>query len=451
MEQQPRLPLWFLVANWALIVAAFVVGLLLGGGNGVDLPDPQGKALQVVFDEILQSHVEPQDSHALLDRAIAGMVDGLDEYSEYVPPADVARYDERNSGRYEGVGLVMVQHGEDVVVHFPFTGSPAERAGVLPGDRLIAVDDTRLDSLPTATRRDQASGLVRGPADTDVRFLVARDGKELTLTLRRSAVQQHPVKWVHLVDPALGLGYLYLSDFHRGACDEVIAAIESLRSKGPLRGLVIDLRFNGGGNLDECVAMARAFQPTGTIVSLRRRNQVLESTEAKADQCRYPDLPLVVLINDRSASASEVFAGCLQDHARAAIVGVRTFGKGYVNTVYSWKTLPIRLKLTTAHYFTPNGRNIERPRPTEAHGSPPPDLGGIAPDVEATVSAQKAKEMIVSLFAAHEVPPAHLAAFTAVAAKYGVPVSGPPRAADDPQLEKALATLRERIEKAPGK
>jgi carboxyl-terminal processing protease len=451
MEQQTRLPLWFLVANWALIVAAFVVGLLLGGRGELELPDPQGKALQVVFDEILQSHVEPQDGHALLDRAIGAMVDGLDDYSEYVAPDKVARYDERNSGRYEGVGLLMVQHGEDVVVYFPFAGSPAERAGVLPGDRLIAVDGTRLDAMPMDTRNRQAADLVRGAADTDVRFTIARGDSELELTMRRGGVRQSPVKWVHMADPALGLGYLYISDFHRGVADDVGAAIEALKKQGTLRGLVIDLRFNGGGNLDECVAMARAFQPTGTIVSTRRRNQVLETTEAKADQCRYPDLPLVVLVNDASASASEVFAGCLQDHGRAAIVGVRTFGKGYVNTVYTWKKLPIRLKLTTAHYFTPNGRNIERPHQPGGHGSPASDEGGITPDVDATVTEQQARAMIVSLFATHEVPPAHLAAFTAVAAKYGVQVPGPPRAADDPQFQKALAALRERIEKGPGK
>jgi len=457
MEQQPRLPLWFLGANCALIAGAFVVGVLLGRPANGNLPKPQSLALQVVFDEVLQSHVEPQNGAVLLDRAIGAMVGSLDEYSEYVPPNEVAKYDERNSGRYEGVGMLMVQHGEDIVVHWPFPGGPAAAAGLLPGDLLIAIDGHRVDTLPRATRNEETSKLVRGPADSDVRLTIARDGGELERTVRRGAVLQRPVKWVHIADPDLGLGYLYVKDFHRGVAEEVAAAIATLQSQGPLRGLVIDLRCNGGGSLDECVTMARSFQPTGTIVSTRRRDQVVEAFEAKPEQCTWQDLPLVVLVNGSSASASEVFAGCLQDHGRAAIVGVRTFGKGFVNTVYTWKNLPIRLKLTTAHYFTPNGRNIERPH-GEGHadaaqnGSPPPaDVGGIMPDVEVPVTEAERRSLYTSLANAHEVPLAHAAAFAAVATKYGIQVPAPPRAADDPQLDKALATLRERIGKAGGK
>ncbi|MBM4060268.1 MAG: S41 family peptidase [Planctomycetes bacterium] len=456
MGREPRLPLWFLVANWALIVAAFAIGALVGGRHRIDLPPPQGQALELVYGEILKSHVEAQDGRALLDRAIAAMAK-VDEYSMYVPPADLARYEEASTGHYEGVGMVQMLHGEDVVVHFPFAGGPAESAGVRPGDRIVAVDGTPTASLPLEQRSQRLLELVRGPAGTDVKLRIARDDGEVELVVRRGGVQRAAVKWVHFADREQGLGYLHVADFHRGVADGVLAAIERLQQQAPLRGLVIDLRFDGGGNLDECLHLARLFQPSGTIVSTRRRDEVLETHAADPRLCRFPDLPLTVLVNEHTASASEVFAGCLQDHGRAAIVGVRTFGKGVVNTVYSWRDLPFKLKLTTAHYFTPDGRNIERrslaKSPNAGNGTGGPggpgeaDPGGIRPDVVAPLP----KEQLAALARRlddHEPPPAHRAAFAAVAAQYGVPVPAPPDAQEDPQLAAAVAALRARITRA---
>src|SRR5690606_2905853 len=137
-------PLWFLVVNWALILTAFIFGTYLGGRRGATLPDPQRSALEIVFHEVLQSHIEPPDQHELLERAIAGMVNNLDEYSHYYPPHDVPSYDDRSSGHYEGIRAKMVSHADAVVVHCPFPGGPAETAGLLPGDILLAVDGTPL-------------------------------------------------------------------------------------------------------------------------------------------------------------------------------------------------------------------------------------------------------------------------------------------------------------------
>lgn len=449
MEQQPRLPLWFLAANLTLVVVAFWLGVALGKRRYVELPQPQAAALELVYDEIVKNHVEAQDGQVLLDRAITAMAGKLDEYSEYVPPREVAKYDERSTGRYEGVGMRQVLHGEEMVVYYPFPGGPAERAGVRPGDRLLAVDDQELALLPKETREARTVELVRGAADTDVRLRLQRDDDEVTLTIRRGPVQQPSVKWAHFADPEQGLGYLYVADFHRGVAAEVFAAIANLRTQGPLRGLVIDLRFDGGGSLDECVELARAFQPTGTIVSLRRRNQVVETHAAEAAKCLYRDLPLVVLVNGQSASASEVFAGCLQDHHRAALVGARTYGKGVVNTVYSWPQF--RLKLTTAHYFTPNGRNIEghslAPGKHPANGAAPttpPPVGGIEPDVAVATTDEQLRALARTL-GTFEPPATQLPAFSAVAEKLGIPVPRPPQAQDDEQLRQGLATLRERV------
>lgn len=451
MEQQPRLPLWFFGVNCAVVLAAFALGHLLAGWSRPALPSPQGQAFDLVYQEILKSHVEPQDGATLLDRAIAAMA-RVDEYSQYIPPRDVARYEENSTGQYQGIGIVQQLHGEDLVVHFPFPGSPAERAGLLPGDRLVAVDGVLVASFPTSQRNAKVRELVRGPADSEVRLRIQRDGAEREVVVRRGDVQRPAVKWAHLLSLDGRLGYLYLSDFHRGAADEVLAAIGRLQTAAPLRGLVLDLRHNLGGSLDECVRLARAFQPRGTIVSTRRRDQVLTTLEAEPSQCTLPDLPLVLLVNHESASASEVLAGCLQDHGRAALVGTRTFGKGFVNTVYTWGSLPFRLKLTTAHYYTPNGRNIDgaqrrRNGGSAANGEGVPAVGGIAPDFE--VAASEAEQVAIATTLAEIEPPAqHLAALAKAAAVHGFAVPLPPQATTDPQLAKALEVLAARADAA---
>ncbi len=458
MSQQPRLPLWFLVANWLLLVIAFAAGTMLGSRHQLpDLPQPQATALELIHAEILKSHVDVQDGNELLDQAMSAMVRNLDEYSRYVPPSKVAAYVEDSTGRYEGVGMRMSQQGEDLVVLYPFVGSPAEKGGLRPGDRIVAIDGKPVADLPIENRSAAATELVRGPADSDVRLRVARTEGTAELTVHRGPVQHPVVKWAHLADREERLGYVYLADFHPGVAAELASTIQNLGKDGALRGLIVDLRFNGGGSLDECIDIANLFLPSGVIVSTRRRDQLVEEFKADASKCKFPELPLVLLVNEHSASASEVLAGAVQDHQRAAIVGVRTYGKGYVNTVYTWKNMPFRLKLTTAHYYTPKGRNIDRPHPrhgvSNGAGSPAvgptvenPDTGGIAPDVVAAIDpslSPATHERLATL----EPPALYLEAFRAVAATYGIPVPEPPTAAQDSQLATALQTLRERVGK----
>ncbi|MFM1873399.1 MAG: hypothetical protein RL398_2821 [Planctomycetota bacterium] len=446
MTQQPRLPLWFLVVNWGLLVVAFASGAMLGSRNSVpDLPEPHATAISRIHAEILRSHVDPPSGKELLNRAIAGMVDGLDEYSKYVSPEELAAYVEHSTGRYEGVGMVISQQGEELVLLFPFAGSAAERAGVQPGDRLLAIDGKLVAELPVEGRSAAATDLVRGAAGTSVVLRIARGDERINLSIGRAPVQRQVVKWAHLADQEKRLGYVYLSDFHPGATAELAAAIERLGGTS-LRGLILDLRFNGGGSLDECADIARLFVREGVIVSLRRRDETLEEYRADPTKLRFADLPLVVLVNGHSASASEVLAGALQDHRRAAVVGARTFGKGFVNTVYSWPDLPLKLKLTTAHYYTPNGRNIDRPH--GRNGTPQPteesDKGGIFPDVAAETTAEQFSAYYRQL-SRHETPPAYLEAFREVASKYGLEVPAPPTAQGDLQFAAALRALDDRI------
>jgi carboxyl-terminal processing protease len=440
MEQQSRLPLWFLVANWALIAGAFFLGVQLGQRSEpvarlvAALPQAQIEALAIVHREILQSHVDPQNAEALLENAIARMVADLDEYSRYVPPADVPRYEELNTGHYEGIGANFDTNDGRVVLHFPFAGGPADEAGLLPGDELLAVDGVR---LAAAQPRVAVADLVRGPAGTSVRLQLRRGEATLDVDVERRDVQRPCVKWAHRVPGVDGFGYVQLTDFHPGAAAQLLAAIDALAAAAPLRGLVLDLRWNGGGSLEECISIARASVPSGLIVSQTRRDrEIVERIEARPDECRFPTLPLAVLVNDDSASASEVLAGALQDHERAVIVGKRTHGKASVNTVYTWKGMPFRLKLTTGRYQTPDGRDIRRPK-----GAAPGTTGGIAPDVEADLT--KPQELRALALQRELEPPArHREAFAALAPKLGVRVPTPPAAADDPQLDAALTALR---------
>lgn len=442
MQQQPRLPLWFLVVNWALILSAFVLGSYLAGQRNDVLPEPQRFALERVYEQILESHIEPPAADELLERAISGMADGLDRYSKYIPPAKLATYDENSTGNYQGIGAKMVTHGDDVVIHYPFPESPAEKAGIRPGDQVVAVDDTELADAET---RNNVVSLVRGPADTEVRLGILRDGERLEITVPRGTVQRPCVKWTHYVDRDHGLGYLYLTDFHPTSTAQVLAAVEELQAEGDLRGLILDLRFDGGGSLDQCLDIGRTFLPTGILATQKRRNQEDIVYRTEPEKCRWPDLPLVVLVNETSASASEVLSGALQDHERAVIVGKRTFGKGYVNTVYRWGERDFKLKLTTGSYRTPNGRNIERNQTTQVT-SADKDEGGIVPNVEVDASKDELRYIYDVLQNAIEPPKQFRDAYAAVAEKYDFEVEQPPRTDKDPQLKAAVAELQKLVD-----
>ena len=442
MQQQPRLPLWFMVVNWALILSAFVFGSYLGGRRAGTLPDPQATALKIVYQEVLKSHIEPPDEHELLERAISGMVDGLDEYSRYIPPVEVPEYDERSSGNYEGIGAKMVTHDDAIVVHYPFPGGPAEKAGIKPGDRILAVDGTEMVDQEL---RSKAVELIRGPANSLVTLLIDRNGEELEIKVPCSSVQRPCIKWPHYFDKDNGLAYLYLTDFHPTSAEQTFKAMAAFEAQADLRGLILDLRYNGGGSLDQCLGIARAFLSEGIIATQKHRNGPDEVYDTVPAECRWPDLPLVLIVNENSASASEVLSGALQDHRRALIVGMRTHGKGYVNTVYSWKNHDFKLKLTTGSYRTPNGRNIERNQTTKIT-SADKDEGGIRPDVKVDATLEEQQMMIKVLRSSIEPPKQFREEYAAVAKRYNFEVEHPPIPSEDPQFAAAIEALRKRIE-----
>ena len=449
---QARLPLWFLVFSWALVFVAFTLGVALGRRS--PLPDPQATALQLVYQEIERSYVDRVDGKELLDRAIASMA-RLDDYSRYVPTNEVAQFVEETTGSYEGIGVVLHFADDGLYVRTPIEGGPGDRAGLEPGDRIVAIDGERIDGMSKAQLAQLPDARLRGPSPSSVRLTVARaGGGERDVTVQRGSVQKRSVKWTQWLDREQGLAYAHIADFHVGASKALQEDLRALvRDAGrEIQGLVLDVRFDLGGNLDEAVAVARMFVREGNLVSMRRRDtEVLERLDADAKSCTHATLPLVLLVNESSASASEVVAGALQDHARAAIVGEATYGKGVVNTIYEWQDLPFRLKLTTARYFTPNGRNLDRGRhrngtnTTNGNGNAKHE-GGIQPDRPVALAGE-AEEAVQSALADFPVAERHREAMRAFATPRGLRMPGIVPPADDPQLALALATLRERVGK----
>ncbi len=320
--------------------------------------------LSQVMAHIENSYVDPVDEDRLIDGAIRGMVATLDPHSAYLNAEEYALLESDTTGQFGGVGVEIDARGDFLTVIAPIEGSPADRAGVRAGDEILSIDgrDARGLDVDDAVRR------MRGAPGTHVRVTVQRRGtpEPIHLDLAREVVHVASVEAHPMED---GFGYINLKSFQERSSDEMDAALDRLTraAGGHLRGLVLDLRNDPGGLLDESVLIADDFLTDGVIVSTRGRDGDTQDEARAHGSGTRPDFPMVVLVNEYTASAAEILAGALQDHHRALLVGTRTFGKGSVQTVID---LPDggALKLTIARYFTPSGRSIQ--------------AQGIAPDVQ---------------------------------------------------------------------
>lgn len=327
---------------------------------------PEFARLMAVYQRIKASYVEPVSDDVLIKGAIDGMLAALDPHSAYLDGADLQRLETMIDGNYSGLGLSVVMDDGAVKVISPFKGSPADRAGIKAGDFITHLDG----KLIYGGELDDAVAQMRGKAGTAIRLTIFRSGRDepFDVSVTRGVIDLEPVTSELL---AGNVGHISVNEFSRDVGSDVFTAFEGLRAKsgGKLAGLVLDLRRNPGGSLDEAVALSDLFLSEGRIVSQRGRAQG-ESLVYDAESVFRGDmakgLPIVVLIDEGSASASEIVAGALQDHRRAVIMGEKTFGKGSVQTL-----LPLNgnaaLKLTTARYYTPSGHSVQE--------------GGITPDI----------------------------------------------------------------------
>lgn len=345
------------------LVIGVIVGVFLSVSVGVfaDRHDGANATLPVedlrrftdVYMRIKRSYVSEVEDHELLDNAIKGMLSGLDPHSAYLDAREFRDLQVGTSGEFGGLGIEVGMEDGFIKVISPIDDTPASRAGIRAGDLIVRLDGTPVKGMTLS----DAVNKMRGKRNTDITLTIMRDGadgpKQITIT--RDVIRVQSVRSEEL-EP--GFGYVRITNFQARTARDVVRAVEELKAKGPLQGLVLDLRNNPGGVLNGAVGVSDAFLESGLIVYTEGR--------LKESQFRYTaspgdvsgGVPIVVLVNEGSASASEIVAGALQDHRRAVIMGSETFGKGSVQTI-----LPLAqdtaIKLTTARYFTPDGRSIQ--------------------------------------------------------------------------------------------
>lgn len=317
---------------------------------------------------ISRAYVDAVDSDALRDRAISGMLEALnDPYSVFVPASDAANFAKSLTGEYVGIGAQVTQLQGWLTIVTPLEDSPALRAGMLPDDRVVEIEGKSTFGLTI----DQCIELLMGRPGTNVNLVVERKEERVPMVITRDHIKSRmvkgfhrdpadPEKWQFLIDPDRRIAYVRLVQFTPGCAKEVRdALVASGATRNELRGLILDLRYNGGGLLGEAIQIADFFLDSGVVVSTRGRTVPEQVTRATRDGTLEP-FPIAVLLNGHSASASEVLAGALIDNDRAIVVGTRSFGKGSVQSVHS---LPhaqgAQLKITEQRYYLPSGRSIQ--------------------------------------------------------------------------------------------
>ena len=352
-------------ANRFLAILAVIVGSAWVGGQYGDILGRLGRvagraqtanqtsrfkrALEVVEQRLAE---RPDTEDAVYKGAIPGMLSRLDPHSQFYNPEQLARLREEQQGSYAGVGMQILTFRERTIVDFPFPGTPAFRAGVKPGDVIATIDGASTEGFSV----EDVARDVRGERGTTVRLGLERGERRLSVDLLRDNIPRPTVPLAFELQP--NIGYLKIGSFGETTADELDAALADLEATG-LRGLVLDLRDNPGGLLTAGVHVAGRFLPKGAAVVSHRGMSSPERRYKAENGNGGLEYPMTVLVNCRSASASEIVAGALQDHDRALVVGSNTFGKGLVQSVYPTPE-STAVVLTTARYYTPSGRLIQR-------------------------------------------------------------------------------------------
>jgi len=380
-----------------------------------------------VRDLVLNSYVGEVDEEQLLESALRGMLGELDDYSTYYyAQEDTAEVDRDTTGQMTGIGVVTTDI-DGPVVRFPVEDSPALAAGVRVGDRILRIDGVGTEGMAP----EDVSALIRGPEGSTLTMRVeGRDGSERPLEIERRSLPIPSVRRVRFIDEGRKIGYLVLTSFSNRSVLELDAAVSSLQAEG-LQALVIDLRFNRGGVLRSAVEIARRFIPEGVITSTEGRGTPYYEL-ADAERANLAGLPLVVLVDGNSASASEVLAGALQDHRAAVLVGTPTYGKGLVQTIRRYPERSAIAKLTTSYYYTPAHRNVQRGNTKESEF-------GLVPDIEIVLD-RETHQTIFEFLTAFEPPASLLPDLRAWSDEANLNIQLDPPA--DPQLDAALALLR---------
>ena len=360
-----KTPLSFIRAGLLLGAVALLPATTAGLAAVDGRSGPQFGRLLTVYQIIKANYVEKVDDDRLIKGAIDGMLSSLDPHSGYLEGSSLQRLDTLIDGNYSGLGLSVVEDDGAVKVVSPMRGSPAEKVGVKAGDYITHLDGKLIYGMEL----DDAVAKMRGQAGTAIRLTIFRPGRDepFDLTVTRGVIDLEPV--TYKLEGSVGV--ITVNEFSRDVGNDVYGAIEAMKreARGKLTGLVLDLRSNPGGSLDEAVALSDLFLTSGDIVS--QRGRIESENEFYRAETIFPGdaargVPMIVLIDAGSASASEIVAGALQDQRRAVVMGERSFGKGSVQSMIRLDR-DHAIKITTARYYTPKGRSVQE--------------GGIDPDI----------------------------------------------------------------------
>jgi carboxyl-terminal processing protease len=332
------------------------------------------------LDQVQRNYVKDVSRRELMEAAIQGVLGKLDPYSNYISPEDISRFRSSVEAQFGGIGIQIGPLGEQLQIISPLYGTPAYRAGLESGDIILEIDGKSTEGV----RIDDAVKLLKGEPGTKVALTVRHVGSpdKQTVTLTRELVHVETVlgdrrksddTWDFMLDPDKKIGYIRITAFSRDTAQDVKKALADLEQRG-MKGLILDLRFNPGGLLNSAIEVSDLFVTDGRIVSTKGRNTQERTWDAQKDGT-FGNFKMAILVNHYSASASEIVSACLQDNHRAVVIGERTWGKGSVQNVIELEGGRSALKLTTASYHRPNGKNIHR-----FPDSKDTDEWGVSPD-----------------------------------------------------------------------
>ncbi len=352
--------------RWRRMLPAAVVAAVVAGGVfilGFRSPDTDyffkiNKSIDIfgrVYKEVTVNYVDEVDPERFMEEGIDGMLGALDPYTNFITEKEGDEVELITAGKYGGIGVTIGLRDGFITVLSLMEGYSAQRQGLQPGDRILEIDGSSTSGM----KPENVRSMTRGEPGTDVRLKVSREGEPhpLDFVLVREEIQLKNITYADFIRD--GVAYVRLERFSRGAGDELRLAIKDLRLKGEIKGMILDLRDNPGGLLDVAVDVVEKFAQKGSlVVSTRGRKPEADKKYYATEEPMLSDVPLVVLANRGSASASEIVAGAIQDLDRGLIVGTRTFGKGLVQTIVPL-VYNTQLKITTAKYYTPSGRCIQ--------------------------------------------------------------------------------------------
>ena len=357
MMGNKKLQVWLPLLFSVILIAGMFLGFELSkpaGGKNRFFSSNNRSTIQEALDLIKLKYVDSVNIVSLEDKAIQEMMNELDPHSVYLPPVDLKEANEDLAGNFEGIGVEFNVFNDTVNVVFVFLNGPSDKAGIQIGDKILKVNDSLLTRKAIST--DEIKKYIRGPRGSKAVLQILRTGKQQTITVTRGTIPVPSVDAAYMIDKTTG--YIKLNKFSENSYEEFMQAIEALKKQG-LQNLVFDLEGNGGGFMNEAVDMADEFLDGDKLVVFTQG----VNSKKREYRCKRPGIfetgKLVVLVDEFSASASEVLAGALQDWCRAKIIGRRTFGKGLVQEQYSLGD-GSAIRLTVARYYTPLGRSIQR-------------------------------------------------------------------------------------------